>query len=95
MVGFVSYTLLYLVGLVQQTQFSSFGLVYFQTPVLGLGLGVDFTFSWDVNNNNENDNDNDNNNNDNDNDNNDNNKNTPHLNFLTGTVLGVGIRDNG
>ena len=51
-----------------------------QTPVVGLGLGVDFTFAWDNNDYNGN---------------NDNNKNTPHLNFLTGTVLGVGIRDNG
>ena len=56
---------------------------FFGTPVLGLGLGVDFTFAWENNNNN-----------DNDNDNNDNSKH-PHLNFLTGTVLEVAIRDKG
>ena len=60
---------------------------YGQTLVLGLGLGVDFTFAWD---NKINDNDNKNNN--------DNDKNSPHLNFVKGTVLGdkeqgVGIRD--
>ena len=53
--------------------------VFCETPVLGLGLEVGFAFAWD-------------NNNVNDNDNNGNNKN-PHLNFLTGTVLGVLIRD--
>ena len=58
--------------------------MYCQSPVLGLGLGVDFTFAWDSKNN--------------DNDNND--KNSPHLNFVKGTVQGhkeqgVGIRDKG
>ena len=62
------------------------GDIFGQTPVLvGLGLGVDFTFAWDNNDYNGN---------------NDNNKNTPHLNFLKGTLLGdeeqeVGIRDKG
>ena len=61
------------------------GIVYCQTPVLGLGLGVDFTFDGD------NDKNHKNHNNENDN---------PHLNFVKGTVLGdkeqgVGIRDKG
>ena len=56
--------------------------------VLGLRLGVDFTFTLDTNDNN------------NDNKDNDNDNNNPHLNFFTGTVLGVkkqglGIRDKG
>ena len=68
-----------------QTLFVSFPVHRYicRTPVLGIGLGVDFTFACDNNNNNDNDN-NDNNNNKN-----------PNLNFLTGTALGVWLRDKG
>ena len=48
-------------------------LLIVKLQVLGLGLGVDFAFTWDNNDKNNN---------------NDNDKNSPHLNFLKGTLLG-------